>query len=86
VEWDSENSVIKLNPLAHWASDKVWDYIHDRELPYNPLHDEGYPSIGCIHCTQPVNGNGKDKRAGRWSGLEKTECGIHWSTQTQNGG
>ncbi|NIQ11089.1 MAG: phosphoadenosine phosphosulfate reductase family protein, partial [candidate division Zixibacteria bacterium] len=48
IEWDPENEVIKINPLANWTSQDVWDYIHIRELPYNPMHDEGYPSIGCI--------------------------------------
>jgi len=81
VEWDPENEVIKINPLASWTSDKVWNYIQGKGLPYNPLHDEGYPSIGCIPCTQPVNGEKEDERAGRWSGLEKTECGIHLSSR-----
>lgn len=81
VEWDGSNEVIKLNPLANWTDEDVWEYIHDRGLSYNPLHDEGYPSIGCIPCTQPVDGNEDDERAGRWNGREKTECGIHLPTQ-----
>ena len=80
VEWDPENEVVKINPLADWSDDRVWDYIHQHDLPYNPLHDEGYPSIGCIPCTQPVNED-EDQRAGRWSGSEKTECGIHLPSQ-----
>lgn len=84
VEWDPENEVIKINPLATWTSEDVWDYIHINELPYNPLHDEGYPSIGCIPCTQPVH-NGEDERAGRWRGSDKMECGIHSPTQNLQG-
>lgn len=87
IEWDPENEVIKINPLANWTSQDVWDYIHIRELPYNPMHDEGYPSIGCIPCTEPVDSDEEDERAGRWNGSDKTECGIHLSTQQnyQNG-
>lgn len=85
VEWDPGNDVVKINPLATWSTEEVWDYIHINELPYNPLHDEGYPSIGCIPCTQPVL-NGEDERAGRWRGSDKMECGIHLPTQSlQNG-
>ena len=80
VEWDPGNEVVKINPLADWSDDQVWNYIYQHDLPYNPLHDEGYPSIGCIPCTQPVTGDG-DQRAGRWSDSEKNECGIHLSSQ-----
>lgn len=84
-EWDPVNEVIKINPLANWTNDEVWDYIHTYELPYNPLHDHGYPSIGCIPCTQPAETT-EEERAGRWKNLEKTECGIHLPTQQyQNG-
>jgi phosphoadenosine phosphosulfate reductase len=76
VEWDYRWQLIKLNPLAHWAKRDVWDYIRRNNLPYNPLHDEGYPSIGCTHCTRAVR-EGEDDRAGRWSGRAKTECGLH---------
>ena len=62
----------KYNPLAHWTDRDVWRRITERELPYNPLHDQGYDSIGCIPCTVPGRG-----RAGRWVGTEKQECGIH---------
>lgn len=75
IEWDRGNKVYKLNPLADWDQKAIWNYIEQHDLPYNPLHDEGYPSIGCIPCTEP--GNEKDERAGRWKNLEKTECGIH---------
>ncbi len=76
LEWNDANGVLKINPLADWSDEMVWDYIKAHELPYNPLHDDGYPSIGCVPCTQPA-GEGEQKRAGRWRGTEKTECGIH---------
>ncbi len=76
VEWDQSHGLVKLNPLAHWTADEVWQYIHLHELPYNPLHDEGYTSIGCMPCTRPV-APGEHARAGRWSGSSKIECGIH---------
>ncbi|WDL99404.1 phosphoadenylyl-sulfate reductase [Alicyclobacillus sp. ALC3] len=76
VEWDQKFSLVKTNPLAAWTSDDVWDYIHANDVPYNPLHDQGYPSIGCLHCTKPVK-PGQDPRSGRWAGFEKTECGLH---------
>jgi phosphoadenosine phosphosulfate reductase len=66
----------KLNPIADWSERDVWNYIREHHLPYNPLHDRGYPSIGCTHCTQPVEPGG-DLRDGRWSGIAKTECGIN---------
>ena len=62
----------KYNPLALWTERDLWQRIHERELPYNPLHDDGYASIGCAPCTQPGGG-----REGRWVGLDKTECGLH---------
>jgi len=68
--------VVKVAPLANWSERQVWQYIFDQGLPYNPLHDQGYPSIGCKPCTKPV-GDGEDLRAGRWAGTEKTECGLH---------
>lgn len=73
---DEAFDVLKINPLASWSEDEVWNYIHINELPYNELHDKGYPSIGCWPCTRAVN-EGEDLRAGRWSGKMKTECGIH---------
>jgi phosphoadenosine phosphosulfate reductase len=72
VHWDSRHAVWKANPLADWSEQDVWDYISARDIPYNELHDRGYGSIGCTHCTRPGNG-----RAGRWSGFDKTECGLH---------
>ncbi len=82
-EWDPQNEVLKINPLATWTSEEVWTYIYLNELPYNPLHDDGYPSIGCIPCTHPVR-PGDHERAGRWTGLDKTECGIHLPTQNND--
>ncbi len=76
IEWDHANHLVKVNPLAHWTSEDVWSYILLNALPYNPLHDQGYPSIGCMPCTRAIKGH-EGERAGRWSGLNKTECGIH---------
>jgi phosphoadenosine phosphosulfate reductase len=72
VEWDATRGVWKFNPLADWSDDDVWSYIREHDLPYNPLHDRGYSSIGCAPCTMPGNG-----RNGRWAGQDKTECGLH---------
>ena len=68
--------IVKVNPLATWSSAKVWDYIHEHRIPYNPLKDRGFRSIGCWPCTRAV-GDGESDRAGRWTGFEKNECGIH---------
>src|SRR5690242_2448142 len=76
LEWDAKFGLVKLNPLADWTEAQVWDYIRNHNIPYNPLHDRGYPSIGCTHCTRAVL-PGEDPRAGRWSGFAKTECGLH---------
>ncbi len=75
-EYNDELKVLKINPLATWSEDEVWSYIQINDLPYNELHDKGYPSIGCRPCTRAV-GDGEDLRAGRWSDSMKTECGIH---------
>ena len=75
VEWDAKFELVKVNPLLHWTWKNVWSYIHTHDVPYNPLHDRGYPSIGCWPCTRPVQ-EGEDPRAGRWNG-EKRECGLH---------
>jgi phosphoadenosine phosphosulfate reductase len=74
--WDETHELWKANPLADWDDARVRAYIAERELPYNKLHDEGYSSIGCTHCTQP--GEGRD---GRWAGLVKVECGLHVSAR-----
>jgi phosphoadenosine phosphosulfate reductase len=70
--WDAQHELWKANPLADWSDDDCWAYIRERGLPYNPLHDQGYASIGDTHSTQPGAG-----REGRWAGTEKVECGIH---------
>jgi phosphoadenosine phosphosulfate reductase len=80
VEWDGKFHLVKINPLADWTNKQVWRYIHEHNLAYNPLHDQGYPSIGCTHCTRSVQA-GEDERAGRWSGFNKTECGLHTPDQ-----
>ncbi len=72
IERDDVRDLWKYNPLAHWTDKDLWRRIHERDLPYNPLHDQGYESIGCAPCTQPGSG-----REGRWAGTEKTECGLH---------
>jgi phosphoadenosine phosphosulfate reductase len=76
VEWDEKFGLVKVNPLATWTEAQVWKYIVERGVPYNELHDRGYPSIGCTHCTRPV-APGSDPRSGRWQGFDKTECGLH---------
>jgi phosphoadenosine phosphosulfate reductase len=70
--WDAQHELWKANPLADWSDDDCWRYIRERGLPYNPLHDQGYASIGDVHSTLPGEG-----REGRWAGTEKTECGLH---------
>jgi phosphoadenylyl-sulfate reductase (thioredoxin) len=76
VEWDDRFGLVKVNPLAAWTSAQVWEHVRRLEVPTNPLHGQGYLSIGCAPCTSPV-GPGEDPRAGRWRGREKTECGLH---------
>ena len=78
IEWDSKFQLMKVNPLARWTWSDVWTYIKVYEVPYNPLHDQNYPSIGCTHCTAAV-APGEDPRAGRWKTFTKTECGLHKS-------
>jgi len=76
VGWDEKFSLVKISPLAKWTKQDVWKLITDHDIPYNPLHDQGYTSIGCWPCTRAVM-LGEDERAGRWSGSAKTECGLH---------
>ena len=76
VQWDAKFSLVKVNPLLHWTKNDVWKFITKNDVPYNPLHDQNYPSIGCWPCTRAVN-PGEDERAGRWAGLKKKECGLH---------
>ena len=72
LHWDEKHGLWKANPLADWSEKDVWRYIADNDVPYNPLHDRGYSSIGCTHCTLP-----SESRDGRWSGSAKLECGLH---------
>ncbi len=76
VQWDAKFRLVKVNPLLHWAKGDVWKFITRHDVPYNPLHDQNYPSIGCWPCTSPVVPGG-DERAGRWAGTKKKECGLH---------
>lgn len=76
VEWNAKHNLVKLNPLAGWTRGQVWDYLLRHELPYNPLLDDGYTSIGCAPCTRRV-AVGARERSGRWAGTQKLECGIH---------
>lgn len=76
IETDARFGLIKFNPLADWTHADVWAYIMEHRVPYNPLHDRNYPSIGCSVCTKPV-ASGAVARSGRWGGFEKTECGLH---------
>lgn len=76
VSYEPSSSRLKIAPLAAWTSEMVWTYIHAHDLPYNRLHDQGYPSIGCWPCTQPMQQT-TEERDGRWSNTEKSECGIH---------
>ena len=72
MHWDAKHGLWKANPLADWTDRDVWSYIAENGVPYNPLHDQGYASIGCTHCTAPSDG-----RDGRWAGTGKLECGLH---------
>ncbi|WP_235033496.1 phosphoadenylyl-sulfate reductase [Rubripirellula obstinata] len=76
VGWDRKFQLVKVSPLANWTKKEVWSLINDEDIPYNPLHDQGYSSVGCFPCTRAVQ-PGEDERAGRWSGFQKTECGLH---------
>jgi phosphoadenosine phosphosulfate reductase len=76
VELDIRRGVVKIQPLVDWSDEDVQGYLYAHDVPYNPLHDEGYPSIGCVPCTRPVQ-QGEDPRAGRWAAFGKTECGLH---------
>jgi len=83
VEWDKPNGLIKLNPLINWSEKQVWEYIKTQGIPYNSLHDQGFPSIGCQPCTRAVE-KGEDVRAGRWwwEQPEHKECGLHSAKST----
>jgi phosphoadenosine phosphosulfate reductase len=84
VDWDPKFNLVKISPLADWTREMVWNYVVRNNVPYNPLHDLNYPSIGCTHCTRAVQ-PGEDHRAGRWPGLNKTECGLHTTSAPSAG-
>jgi phosphoadenosine phosphosulfate reductase len=79
VDWDWKFQVVKISPLASWDRAQVWQYVQENRVPYNDLHERGYPTIGCTYCTKAVPGCkiGEYSRSGRWSETEKTECGLH---------
>jgi phosphoadenosine phosphosulfate reductase len=77
VGWDAKFDLVKVNPLLRWTKRDVWAFLVAHDVPYNPLHDQGYPSIGCWPCTRAVAPGETDERAGRWAGQAKTECGLH---------
>ena len=81
LQWSERYGVWKVRPLADWDESRVWAYINVNEIPYNPLHDVGFRSIGCIPCTRPVAPD-EEERAGRWAGSDKLECGIHLEERT----
>ena len=85
VGWDQRFGLVKISPLANQTKSDIWKRILQEDIPYNPLHDKGYPSIGCWPCTRKTS-VGEDERAGRWSGQEKTECGLHSIEFEQGGG
>lgn len=82
VEWDGQNNMLKINPLINWSQEQTWDFIKQNQVPYNALHDKGFPSIGCQPCTRAVQ-DGEDVRAGRWwwENPESRECGLHNTKQ-----
>jgi phosphoadenosine phosphosulfate reductase len=84
VEWSDRYGVFKVHPLADWDEKQVWAYVAVNEIPYNPLHDTGYRSIGCIPCTRPTRPD-EEERAGRWAGSDKLECGLHANTPITEG-
>ncbi|MCH7994466.1 MAG: phosphoadenosine phosphosulfate reductase family protein [Planctomycetes bacterium] len=79
IEWEWRYQALKISPLAKWERPEIVEYIKKHNVPYNVLHEQGYPTVGCTHCTKPVPGStlGDYSRAGRWSDSEKTECGLH---------
>ncbi len=86
VGWDEKFKLVKISPLANWTKQDVWKRILHEDIPYNPLHDQGYPSIGCWPCTRAMLEGESDDRSGRWSGREKTECGLHTLTEQDGSG
>jgi phosphoadenosine phosphosulfate reductase len=86
VGWDKKFGLVKISPLANWTKADVWKRINEESIPYNPLHDQGFPSIGCWPCTRAVEAGDADERAGRWSGMRKTECGLHTVNEQDGSG
>jgi phosphoadenosine phosphosulfate reductase len=86
IEWDETFGLLKISPLADWTTEQIWDYIRQNDVPYNKLHDQGYPSIGCAPCTRAI-GPHDDIRAGRWwwEQPEHKECGLHWKDADDQG-
>jgi len=84
LEWDTDRNLVKVNPLAAWSADKLEDYLREHEVLTNPLHEQGYPSVGCHPCTSPVKA-GESERSGRWRGSQKTECGLHIRQESTTG-
>ena len=78
-----DSGIVKLNPMANWSREAIWEYIRRQKIPYNPLHDAGYQSIGCMTCTRKT-ARGENERAGRWTGFKKVECGIHTFMSKKN--
>jgi phosphoadenosine phosphosulfate reductase len=85
VQWDKKFNLVKVNPLLNWTKKDVWAFVVKNDVPYNPLHDQNYPSIGCWPCTRAVQA-GEDDRAGRWAGKVKKECGLHVIEVKDGGG
>jgi phosphoadenosine phosphosulfate reductase len=85
IQWDPKFNLVKVNPLLNWTKKDVWAFVVKHDVPYNPLHDRGYPSIGCGPCTRAVQ-PGEDDRAGRWAGKVKKECGLHVIEHTDGSG
>jgi len=77
LSWEPTYDVLKINPLAAWTQKDVWQYLFEHDLPYNPKHDQGYPSLGCVPCTEPVDDVDGYTRKGRWAHSQKSECGLH---------
>ncbi|MCS4200826.1 phosphoadenylyl-sulfate reductase [Salinibacter ruber] len=85
LSWEGQYGVFKINPLANWTQKEVWKYLFEHDLPYNPKHDQGYPSLGCVPCTEPVDQADGYSREGRWGDRDKTECGLHTSPEDEDG-
>jgi len=86
VFWDKKFSMVKISPLANWTKADVWKRVMSAAVPYNPLHDQNYPSVGCWPCTRALQTGETDDRSGRWSGTEKTECGLHTIQESDGSG